>query len=447
LYDIFYIKKSNEDESKLAQFRERFPFIKFLDQCDNFFETIQNAQKKSMTKFFWIFDYDVRLNDDFDFDYSVEEWDSELIHIFKHRVYLVPKKYQFSKEEIKFNFIKNQKKIDITVSDYPYDIFIIDTFAEYNVALEESETSMFWVLPNNIEVYDNFEFDLYFYPNNKYDNKENHAFLNKINNTTMYNGVFLCSKDKKITEKEIKTQNLKKFKEHKILASRVKPYDMVFISYNEPNADKNYKELTSRFPQAKRVHGVKGIHNAHIEAAKLCTTPMFWVVDGDANIVEDFDFTYRFAKSEEDGVYVWRSKNPINSLVYGYGGVKLLPRSLTIKMDVNSLDMTTSISKKFVAMDEVSNITAFNTDPFSTWKSAFRECSKLASRSISGQIDSDTQKRLDVWCTKGLKKLFGKYAIDGAIKGRNFGLANKNDREMLKKINDWNWLENEFNKQ
>ena len=34
-------------------------------------------------------------------------------------------------------------------------------------------------------------------------------------------------------------------------------YDIVFISYNESNADKNYAVLKSRFSMAKRVHGVK----------------------------------------------------------------------------------------------------------------------------------------------------------------------------------------------
>jgi len=37
-------------------------------------------------------------------------------------------------------------------------------------------------------------------------------------------------------------------------------YDIIFISYNEPNADKNWLALKSRFPMAKRVHGIKGIH-------------------------------------------------------------------------------------------------------------------------------------------------------------------------------------------
>ena len=45
-------------------------------------------------------------------------------------------------------------------------------------------------------------------------------------------------------------------------------YDIVFISYEEPNADDVYAELKERYPMAKRVHGVKGIHQAHIAAAK-----------------------------------------------------------------------------------------------------------------------------------------------------------------------------------
>ena len=54
-------------------------------------------------------------------------------------------------------------------------------------------------------------------------------------------------------------------------------FDIIFISYKEPNADSNFKDLQSRFPIAQRVHGVKGIHQAHIEAAKKALTKMFYV--------------------------------------------------------------------------------------------------------------------------------------------------------------------------
>jgi hypothetical protein len=101
------------------------------------------------------------------------------------------------------------------------------------------------------------------------------------------------------------------------------------ISYQEPNADANWNKLKSKFPMAMRVHGVKGIHQAHITAAKKSFTKMFWVVDGDADIVDDFDFGYKVPDRELSVVHVWRSINPVNGLEYGYGLVILKARQMT----------------------------------------------------------------------------------------------------------------------
>jgi hypothetical protein len=221
-------------------------------------------------------------------------------------------------------------------------------------------------------------------------------------------------------------------------------YDIVFVSYDEPNADANWTLLRSRFPSAKRVDGVKGIHQAHIKAAKKCFTKMFWVVDADAVLMEDFYFDYEVSEYDLDVVHVWRSKNPVNDLIYGYGGVKLLPRKLTLNMDTSKPDMTTSISSKFKAVQQLSNITAFNTDSFSAWRSGFRECAKLASRVIDRQKNDETQERLDVWCTVGEDKQFGSDAITGAIAGKLFGEENKNNPSELAKINDFEWLKAQF---
>ena len=222
-------------------------------------------------------------------------------------------------------------------------------------------------------------------------------------------------------------------------------YDIVFISYEEPNAEDNYSKLKERFPMAKRVHGVKGIHQAHIAAAKKCFTKMFWIVDGDALILEDFMFDYEVPDHQLDHVHVWRAQNPINDLVYGYGGVKLFPRTLTLNMDVTKPDMTTSISKKFIAVQEVANITAFNTGEFEAWKGAFRECAKLASKIIPGQVDEETEKRLETWLTVGAERQYGKIAMHGAACGKQFGEHYRGNVEALAMLNDFDYLEQEFN--
>ena len=215
-------------------------------------------------------------------------------------------------------------------------------------------------------------------------------------------------------------------------------FDIVFISYNEPNADANYERLKVRFPLIKRIHGVKGIHQAHVAAAKRCFTKMFWVVDGDAEVLDSFSFNHQPTEWDLETVHVWRSINPVNGLEYGYGGVKLLPRMLTIKMDTSSTDMTLGISSKFKAMEDVSNYTAFNTDPFTTWRSAFRECCKLALNS-----DKESLQRLNIWTSTATGE-FAENALNGAIAGRSYGQENAANKAALSLINDFEWLTAQF---
>jgi hypothetical protein len=351
MYDIFYSCK--EKNQIYLDLKKRFPLLRVSKYDKSPFDSFINAQQKSFTNFFWVIDEDFQINESFNFEYEIEEWDQTYVHIFKNKdgtygdgIHLIPKNYQISEKEIEYGVFLNTKEIDITAGTY--------------------------------------------------------------------------------------------------LSPDIGPFDIIFISYNEPNADENFERLKARFPYAQRIHGIKGIHNAHLEAARLSKTKMFWVVDGDAVIEEDFDFERDIPKWSKNTVYVYRSKNPVNDLIYGYGGVKFLPKGLVLAMDVHTVDMTTSISRRFESIPKLSNITFFNTDPFNTWRSAFRECVKLSSKVINNQYDPLTEEWLDTWCNKGIDKPFGEYSIKGALAGREFGTKHADDKDMLKKINDWEWLENEF---
>ena len=221
-------------------------------------------------------------------------------------------------------------------------------------------------------------------------------------------------------------------------------FDIVFISYNEPNADENWHRLLSRFPFARRISGVEGIHEAHKAAASVPGTQHFWVVDGDSTVDDSFDFT-----PPNDiwinAVYVYRARNPVNGLSYGYGGIKLLPRKETANMELGNIDMTTSISGNFFPIDQIASTTNFNTDPFNTWKSAFRECVKLSSKIIDKQVDKETEERLDVWCQLNENVPYGAYAYIGANQGREYGVTNSKDADALARINDFDCLQQQFN--
>ena len=221
-------------------------------------------------------------------------------------------------------------------------------------------------------------------------------------------------------------------------------FDVVFISYREPNRQRRFNNLKNRIPFLKHVTDVKGIHNAHIKAAQLCDTKMFYVIDGDADLLDTFNFDENFKYNfnvSYDTVYVWQSINPINDLIYGYGGVKLLPRQLVLDMDKSSKDMTTSISKNFCVVEQISNRTSFNTDKLSTWRSAFRECVKLT---LSDDVESDA--RLNSWLNPLAECDYRDYAVRGAKEGKAFALENKNNLTELNNINDYDWLRNRYNK-
>ena len=220
-------------------------------------------------------------------------------------------------------------------------------------------------------------------------------------------------------------------------------YDVFFIDVKEPNAEKNYEFCKQKAPNVHRISGVKGIHQAHQVAAKLCLTEMMYVVDADAVLVPEFNFDYKVDQYDLDVVHVWHSRNPINDLEYGYGGVKLFPTLLTRKMDLTTVDMSTSISDKFKVMPTVSNVAEFNINNYSAWRSGFRECAKLSAKVIDRQVDTETENRVDIWCTVGADRPFGEYAIAGAKAGREFGALNKNTDKM-NLINDYSWLANRF---
>ena len=424
------------------------------------YEEYLEALEKTTYDMFWMTSRNIKILDTFDLTFRVtDKYHKNENHVFIHRVkdkdfynglFLCSTKKLLTKREVEHRFPVSRKEWDI-VATIPvvYDIFTIDSYEEYLEALANSKTEMFWIIPKEIKVNNTFNFSNYYFDHsNLYDRTNNHVFKNIINNKENYDGIMLVPKNTVLSKREIEFRCLIDRKEYDIVASmnNNNQYDIIFISYNEPNADENYEKLKDRFLKVKRIHGVKGIHQAHIAAAKLAETDMFWVVDGDAQIVNSFDFSYIVSRHERDIVHVWESKNPINDLSYGYGGVKLLPKSMTANMDINSVDMTTSISNKFKPMPIISNITAFNTDPFNTWKSAFRECVKLSSKSIDDQIDCETTDRLYTWCTVGIDNLYGEYAIRGAIAGKEFGLKYSDNKSMLSKINDWEWLTNEFNK-
>lgn len=224
-------------------------------------------------------------------------------------------------------------------------------------------------------------------------------------------------------------------------------FDIIFLSYNESNADANWEHLKKcmPYPFVKRVNGIEGILNGHKAAAGMANTRYFYVVDGDSYVYPTFKFDLYvsgsdllniFGVTSIDRCYVWRAKNPLNDLVYGYGGIKLFRKEAILNKDEMEMDMTLSIDE-FTIMEEVASTTNFNTSGFETWKSAFRECVKL-----SQQSDDKSQERLNIWTTRAK----GKFAADCIMGARDGVRFSKDKKNSLKSINNFKWLREMYEK-
>ena len=234
--------------------------------------------------------------------------------------------------------------------------------------------------------------------------------------------------------------------------------DIVFLSYDEPNADLHYADLCNKVPLAKRVHGVKGSDAAHKEAAKLSDTEWFITVDAD-NIVDTKFFNLDIDTSDPSiQVYSWLGKNKINGLLYGNGGLKIWKKDFVLNMKTHEASESDRAQVDFCWEDgyrqfkECYSETVITGSPFQAWRAGFREGVKMTlldgvkvpPMEIKERIWWHNLHRLRMWSTVGMHEENGKYAILGARMGTwmtnctDWNYVDVRDFEILKNIYDEN---------
>lgn len=221
-------------------------------------------------------------------------------------------------------------------------------------------------------------------------------------------------------------------------------YDLFFVSYAEPNADDNWALLKNRFPHAKRIHGIKGIANAHKACASASYTSMFYTVDGDTTVDDSWDFSFVPPSWDRIYLHLWYSNNPVNDLSYGYGAVKLWPRTRVLDQEGSWLDFTSCVGNIKIMPDVIAT-THFNSSPFESWKSAFRECVKLMHNRSINPADSESDQRLAAWSTRANPEApYADHCLRGARDAISWYEQHNDDPIELSRINDFEWLMDRF---
>ena len=245
--------------------------------------------------------------------------------------------------------------------------------------------------------------------------------------------------------------------------------DIIYLSYDEPNAEKNYANLCSKVPWAKRVHGVKGSDSAHKACANISETERFITIDGDNVIDENFlNQTFNLTNHEDakwnritdinNCVISWSAQNVINGLIYGNGGIKCWPKKKVLEMrthehaDPNNPHAQVDFcwDLEYVQMNSCCSKIMNNASAKQAWRAGFREGVKMAlDRGIKPSSKEEFLKlhqknlhRLYIWLMVGADVENGLWAIYGAREGLYKTMCTDWD---FVNVRDFEWLNNYWN--
>ncbi|MGO9956466.1 MAG: hypothetical protein ACLP50_10870 [Solirubrobacteraceae bacterium] len=190
--------------------------------------------------------------------------------------------------------------------------------------------------------------------------------------------------------------------------------DAVFVSYDEPAADQLYaKARQSHFPGLKRLHGVRGAGRAYALSAQMVDTDWYVLIDADCEVAADFDVLAGVEATAKADVVVWRARNPVNGLEYGYGGIKLCRASVMRELDWRtSADVLASV-RRVAFLPQIGCATLFNQSRFHAWRAGFREVLVL----LRGDFlieEFERQRRLEAWLGVPADVPHARWAVAGA---------------------------------
>jgi hypothetical protein len=237
----------------------------------------------------------------------------------------------------------------------------------------------------------------------------------------------------------------------------LKNYDCFYLTYDEPEKEQRWNTIKKLIPHAQWVDGIEGFDKAHKECARISKTDRLTIIDGDNQFLSPLP-TLKVPRRLLEKKYVlsYSSKNNINGLSYGNGGLKSWPRDvlLSSKTHEESTDEEGAVDFCFkipyYQMPESPTQTIVNLTPYQAFRAGYREGVKMSllggkvinlhsnkSKTLKDFIPRSNYYRLKVWMEVGRDVENGSWAIYGA----RLGLMNlMNNRDTLNDIREYSWF-------
>lgn len=213
---------------------------------------------------------------------------------------------------------------------------------------------------------------------------------------------------------------------------RLNDVPVVFLSYDEPNADEHWDKLKNiiRHKNITRVHGVKGFDACHKAAGNAFPWSEYVItVDAD-NQVDPAFFRKPMPRNSNLGfTFTWGGRQATNGLVYGNGGLKLWNREHLANMRSHEAAKSSKDQidfcwdyQQYRELPGCYSTVYTNGSAYQAFRVGFREGIKLSleqgflisPQNISKEMHAANYQRLLTWMTIGRDIVHGNWSMYGA---------------------------------
>jgi len=421
------VKDTKHIESPLANTRV-VPFV------GSYFEILKSVVNDIRTEHFWFFSNFVDISIDFDLDFIPEQHERDQIHVWytthpkgglnkEGNVMLIPTQ-KFKEQMHNIQFLRDFKNICYHGHPTLFQRPITKTTFQLKdpvKAYKTEKTFYTWMINNDLADINLPDF----YPSLWEDEK--------IYTWGKTKDIMLMPGSKDIEQFYDIDRSV-----HFELDYKSRLMDIVFLSYDEPSAEKYWKVLKEKHPRAKRIQGVKGRTQAYHAAAEMSETGYFFAVFPTIELDDGFDFTFQPDRLKNACHYIFHAKNPVTGLEYGHRAVILYNKHLCLSTIHPSLDFT--LSQPHAVVPQLCGTSHFNQTPEISWRVAFREVLKLCE--MKPTVES--QFRLKKWCELG-KGQYADLVQKGAIDAMEYYKEVDGDKSALQLSYELDWLKEKFN--
>ena len=438
---IFYMDFLNqESQSQFIKLKESYPDIKLARYVDNHLNVFKRIVNLATTEFVWIIssicDYA-----NFDFSWHPDPSQREMIHVFASHsqrrgdtfyIHVESLKRQLYQLEILdwFNVINYCK--DQTVNRYKEPIVLYEGDTLVDVVKNSTFNFPYISFINKQEPVDHETYPCLW------------AAKDRVLIPLSRNGA--SSLVPREAKGDIKTQ----IYDYPYIIKDIpaipanQPLDIIFISNGEPD-EKNMFEHTEYMTNSdvKWIRGINGRVAAYQAAARASTTPWFFAVFAKLEVVGNSFPWYDWQPDywQQPKHYIFNARNPVNGLEYGHQGMIAYNKKLVLENNNPGIDFTLSQPHESVPL--LSGIARFNQDPWTAWRTAFREVVKLKYFMIT-QPTVETEHRLNTWLTVANGD-YAEWCLRGACDAAEYYNTVNGEFEKLMLSFEWAWLKDRFN--